>query len=192
MPPGPPESHAAATPSPWVRRFAALLRPPGTVLDLAAGAGRHARPLAAAGLKVVAVDRDPAALAALSAIDGVEAVAADLENAPWPLAGRRFDAVIVTNYLWRPLMAMITASLADDGILIYETFAVGNESFGKPSNPAFLLQPGELLAVAQAAALQVVAYEHGTVSAPRAAVVQRLCARRAAGAALPGPLPPAR
>jgi SAM-dependent methyltransferase len=157
-----------------VARFAPLA-PQGEVLDLACGGGRHARLFAARGHAVLAVDRDPEALAR-AAGPGVITLQADLENAPWPFAPGRFAAIVVTNYLHRPLWASLAASLRPDGVLIYETFSAGNEIFGKPSNPAFLLAPGELLTVAAALGLQVLAYEDGRVEAPRAAMVQRLCA----------------
>lgn len=168
---------AVAAPSPWVLRFAGLIAPHGQVLDLAAGHGRHARYLALMGHVVHAVDRDPAALASLRAIEGVTAVDADLEAGAWPFAGRRFDGIVVTNYLWRPLFPHLVAALAEGGILIYETFGVGNESFGKPSNPQFLLRPGELLEVARVAGLATVAFESGVTVLPKPAVIERICAR---------------
>src|SRR4030095_12680933 len=128
-----------------------------TVLDVACGSGRHVRWFAARGCRVTAIDRDAAALAPLAAIG--ETGVADIENGPWPLPGRRFDAVVVTNYLWRPLMPVIIASVADDGTLLYETFSAGNETVGKPSNPDFLLAPGELLQAATQ--LRIVAFEDG-------------------------------
>jgi SAM-dependent methyltransferase len=168
--------HGAGDASPWVRRFAALA-PAGQVLDLACGGGRHARLFAALGHPVLALDRDPAALAA-AAGPGIAPILHDLEepDARWPFDAGRFAAIVVTNYLHRPLLAQLAASLAPDGVLIYETFAVGNEAFGKPSNPDFLLLPGELLGLAHGAGLRVIAYEDGVVSQPKPAVVQRLCA----------------
>lgn len=169
--------HMATLPaSPWVARFAPLAQP-GEALDLACGNGRHTRLLAAHGFKVLAVDRNPAALAA-SAGEGVTTMACDLEadGASWPFEAGRFAIIVITNYLHRPLFAQIAASLRSDGILIYETFAQGNEVYGKPSNPAFLLAPGELLALAQNGGLQVLAYENGHVERPHPAQVQRLCA----------------
>jgi SAM-dependent methyltransferase len=166
--------HGGAPASDWVRRWSHLVAPGASVLDVACGAGRHLRWFAARGCHVTGVDRDGAALQALAGIG--ELVVADIETGPWPLPGRRFDAVIVTNYLWRALMPTVVDSLADGGTLVYETFAIGNERHGRPSNPNFLLQPGELLA--HAAGLQVVAYEHGFVPDPDR-VVQRLVARRA-------------
>lgn len=163
-------------PSPWVRRFAPLV-PHGEVLDLACGSGRHARLFAQLGHPVLAVDRDPAALEA-AAGPGIVTLAHDLEaqGARWPFEAGRFAGIVVTNYLHRPLMADLAASLAPGGVLIYETFALGNEAYGKPSNPAFLLRPGELLELAAGAGLRVLAYEDGVVREPKPARVQRLCA----------------
>ena len=169
---------AGAPPSPWVCRFLGLTAAGGSVLDLAAGCGRHAAHAAAAGYRVTAVDRDPAAAATLRAIAGVEVVQADLELGPWPLPGRVFDAIVVTNYLWRPLFPLIAAALDGGAVLIYETFAAGNELHGRPSNPAFLLRPGELLEISREYGLAVVAYEYGLRPHPQPAVIQRLCARR--------------
>ncbi len=162
--------------SDWVRRFAPLVGQ-GDVLDLACGNGRHARHFAALGHPVLALDRDPVALAS-AAGPGIATLQADLEDGvtPWPYARGRFAGIVVTNYLHRPLFAQLAASLAPDGVLIYETFAAGNEAFGKPSNPAFLLQEGELLALAARHGLRVIAYEDGYSDAPKAALLQRLCA----------------
>jgi SAM-dependent methyltransferase len=172
----PPMPHASLEPSPWVRRHAALLRPRSRVLDLAAGSGRHARMLAGLGHDVVAVDRDADALAALAGVAGVETRALDLETGAWPLAGERFDAIVVANYLHRPTFDATLGLLADDGVLIYETFAAGNEAFGRPSNPAFLLAPGELLERVRGR-LDVVAYEEGVVAREAGKVlIQRLAA----------------
>jgi SAM-dependent methyltransferase len=166
-------SHAAAAPSGWVVRFAPRVRPGGRMLDVAAGAGRHARLFLERGHPVTAIDRD---VSRLPSHPLLRAVAADLEDgSPWPLAGERFDAVVVTNYLWRPLLPAIVDAVAPGGLLVYETFAAGNERFGKPSHPDFLLQPGELLE-AMRGRLVVAAYEHGEVSAPRPAVIQRIAA----------------
>jgi SAM-dependent methyltransferase len=156
------------SPSDWVTRWAPVVKH-GPVLDVASGAGRHARFFAARGLEVVAVDREP------QQIPGVDFVKADLEYGnPWPFAGRRFGAVVVTNYLHRPLFKSITDSLADGGVLIYETFMIGNERFGRPSNPNFLLRPGELRDAF--AALKVIAFEEGEVARPKPAMTQRICA----------------
>jgi SAM-dependent methyltransferase len=161
------------TPSPWVARFAPLIAPGGAVLDVAAGGGRHARFMVKRGHPVTAVDRDSAALAQEP---GVTVVQADLEDgSPWPLGDRKFAGIVVTNYLHRPLFPVLVHSLAPGGVLIYETFALGNEQFGRPRNPDFLLKSGELLAAF--ASLTVVAYEHGRVESPRPSAVQRICAQ---------------
>jgi SAM-dependent methyltransferase len=173
---------AAAAPSRWIAAWSHLVEPGGTVLDVAAGQGRHARWFASRGHPVRALDRDPAALATLAALDGVEAHAADLEGAPWPLpAGVRFSAVVVTNYLHRPLLPRLVEAVAPGGVLLYETFARGNETLGKPSNPAFLLTPGELLDAVRGE-LRTIAFEDGYVDSPRPAFVQRICAVREHGA----------
>jgi len=172
------QQHDQAAPSPWVVRWAHLLPAAGSVLDLACGGGRHLRWLAARGFRVTGVDRDAAALAPLGALG--EAVVADLENAPWPLGERRFDGIVVTNYLWRPLLPRIAESLAAGGVLIYETFARGQEHIGKPSSPAFLLQPGELLGAF--AGLRIVAFEDG-FDAAAVRYVQRIAAVAHDGAA---------
>jgi len=168
------DPHAETAPSQWVERWASAIRPGGEVLDVASGSGRHARFLARLGFEVDAVDRDAAAFG--DPAPGVRLVAADIEAGPWPYAGRRFDAIVVTNYLHRPLLPVLVASLEPGGLLIYETFARGNERFGKPSNPAFLLAPGELLQ-AVAGKLRVLAYEDLVVERPRPAAVQRIAAR---------------
>jgi SAM-dependent methyltransferase len=167
--------HQLESPSAWVCRFAPLILNGGRVLDLACGSGRHARYLAQLGLQVEAVDRDADALGRLAALAGVTARVADLENGPWPFAGCQFDAIIVANYLHRPLFPQLLAALAVGGVLVYETFAVGNARYGRPSNPDFLLKPGELLELARGR-LRVVAYEDGYVEAPKPAMTQRLCA----------------
>jgi hypothetical protein len=123
----------------------------------------------------LAVDRDGKALCALEGVQGVRTLQADLENGPWPLAGNRFDGIVVTNYLHRPLFPALLGALSDAGVLIYETFAAGNERFGKPSNPAFLLRPGELLQVVRDR-LRVLAYEDCHVEGPKPAMVQRIVA----------------
>ena len=169
-------------PSPWVQRWSHLVPPHGSVLDVACGSGRHVRWFADRACRVTAVDRDAAAVESLRAI--AEVLVADIENAPWPLAGRRFDAVVVTNYLWRPLLPTLIASVADGGVLIYETFAEGNQSVGKPSNPDFLLKRGELLAAAQG--LEVVAYENGFLDTPPR-FVQRIAAVKLLAGAAPFP-----
>ena len=153
------------------------MAPGASVLDVACGSGRHVRWFAQRGCRVTGVDRDASALQALATV--AEVIVADIERAPWPLPGRSFDAVVVTNYLWRDLLPTLAASVAEGGVLIYETFAAGNETVGKPSNPAFLLRPGELLEAAQG--LRIVAFEDGFEAAlngspPR--FVQRIFAVR--------------
>jgi SAM-dependent methyltransferase len=170
---------AVSTPSAWVQRWAPLVPAGGTVLDVACGSGRHALWFAGRGHPVDAVDRDPAAIAALAGQTGITALCADIENGPWPYAGRQFAAIVVTNYLHRPLFPALMAALAPDGVLIYETFAQGNEAYGRPANPDFLLQRGELLRAVGAA--RVVAYEDLYVEQPRPAMVQRICAVATAG-----------
>jgi SAM-dependent methyltransferase len=167
-----------AAPSAWVSRWAHLVAPGGSVLDVAAGSGRHAAFLASRGHAVTAVDRDADAMRDLPG--DVEIVVADLESGAWPFANRAFDAVVVTNYLWRPLLPTLVAVLTPGGVLIYETFAQGNETVGRPARPDFLLAPGELLRAAEG--LRIVAYEDGFLSAPDR-FVQRLAAvRERAGA----------
>jgi SAM-dependent methyltransferase len=168
--------HASETPSPWIVRFAGLVPAGGTVLDLACGRGRHLRWFQARGHRVLGVDRDPEALAGLQGVG--ETLQADIENDPWPLAGRRFDAVVVTNYLWRPLFPRILEAVAPGGVLLHETFAQGNETVGKPSRPDFLLAPGELLQAY--GGLRVVAYEDGFLEQPPR-FVQRIAAVREHG-----------
>jgi len=173
-------SHAAiGDPSRWVKRWAHLVEAGGAVLDVASGAGRHARFLASRGHPVTAIDRDVAALESMSDMDGITTLAADIENGPWPLpADAQFAAVVVTNYLHRPLFPQLLGALAPGGVLIYETFAQGNETVGKPSNPAFLLAPGELIDAVRGL-LRVVAFQDGFLAEPRPAYVQRICAVRA-------------
>lgn len=177
------QPHGTEAPSSWITRWEHLLHPQARVLDLACGAGRHTRWLAALGHRLTAVDRNPEALAGLDSVARV--LCADIENGPWPLAGERFDAVVVTNYLWRPLWPTLLDSLAPGGVLLVETFAHGNASVGKPSRPDFLLQPGELLRLCQG--LRVVGYEDGFCAAPDR-FVQRICALREAAPA--GETPP--
>lgn len=165
-------------PSPWVVRFAPLIEPGGPVLDVACGGGRHTRLFLDRGHPVTAVDRDVSGLGATG--EAAEVLEADLEDgSPFPLAGRAFAGVVVTRYLHRPLFPALLAALRrPGGVLIYETFAAGQERHGRPTCPDFLLQPGELLEVAAAAGLRVVAYEDLTVEEPVPAVIQRICARR--------------
>ena len=175
--PFPPHRHAPASrASAWIERFAPLVAAGARVLDLACGHGRHARFFAARGNHVVAVDRDVAALAPLAGEERIETRSFDLEAGRWPLPGERFDAIVVANYLHRPLFPSLLAALADDGVLIYETFARGNEAYGRPANPDFLLERDELLQLA-ARGLTVVAFEQGFVPVPEpGAVVERLAA----------------
>lgn len=168
---------AQAEPSPWVVRFAALVPPGSRVLDVACGQGRHARLFAAQHCSVDAVDIDPACAGAFENEASIAFKRADLENGPWPYRGRQFDAIVVTNYLHRALFPILADSLASGGVLIYETFAVGNERYGKPSSPAFLLKPRELLDVF-GISLHVLAFEEGITGLPLVARVQRLCAVR--------------
>jgi len=179
-------AHGHEAPSAWVLRFCALIKPGGLALDLACGGGRHARLLRDRGHQVVAVDRDQAALASLIGEPGIYPVRADLEADGWPFRPRCFDAIVVANYLHRPLFPLLRESLAEEGVLIYETFAVGNERYGRPSNPAFLLRRDELIEAVRP--LEIVAFEQGRISSPRPAVVQRICAIRGAQPAPPGPL----
>ncbi len=171
-------------PSPWVSRFAVLV-PEGRVLDLACGGGRHSRLFASLGHPVLAVDRDAVSLEATAA-GTIQTLLFDLElehaerDPAWPLKPDSYAGVVVTNYLHRPLLPALMRSIAANGVLIYETFAEGNGQFGKPSNPDFLLAPGELLALAaQFPQFRVLAYEDGYVSLPKPAMVQRICLRRA-------------
>jgi len=168
--------------SAWVLRFLPLIPRGGLVLDLAAGGGRHTRLLLDRGYRVRAVDRDTAALAPLAGPRcSIEAI--DLETGPpWPLGGG-YDAMVVTNYLHRPLLPAIAAALAPGGVVIYETFMLGNERLRRPRNPDFLLRPYELLEAF--AALTVVAFEQGQVTQPSAAVIQRIAAINGPGGQLP-------
>ena len=164
-----------AAPSAWVARFLELMVPGGEVLDVACGRGRHLALGLASGRRMVGVDRDVSQVAVAAAGERLDLIEADLENgAPWPLAERTFDGVIVTNYLWRPLLPVIIGTAAGHGVLIYETFAVGQQRFGRPRNPEFLLRPGELLDAVRPL-LEVVAYEHLQLTEPDR-MVQRIVA----------------
>lgn len=167
--------HFDIPPSPWVRRWVGFVRPGGAILDVACGGGRHARWLAELGFEVDAVDRDVSLFR--DRPPGLALLEADLEAGPWPYAGRRFDAIVVTNYLHRALLPTLVEALEPGGVLLYETFARGHERFGKPSNPDFLLAPGELLEAVRGE-LRVLGYEDLVVEEPRPAAVQRICARR--------------
>ncbi len=165
---------ARGVPSPWIVQWAGLVPAGATVLDVAAGRGRHALFFAARGHRVTALDRDTSELPAHA---NIEIVTADLEDGrPWPLPGRRFGAVVVTNYLHRPLMPALLDAIEPGGMLLYETFMEGNERFGRPSRPEFLLKDGELLELVRGR-FSVVAYEARMVSDPRMAMVQRIAAR---------------
>ena len=166
-----PDTHGAQAPSSWITRFAHLARPQGQVLDIACGLGRHMRLFHAQNHQVTGIDQAQAAIDAVANLG--HAVQADIENKPWPLPGQQFDTVVVTNYLWRPLWPQILDSVKPGGLLLYETFAQGNEAFGKPSRPDFLLAPGELLKVCKG--WTIVAYEHGQLRQPER-VVQRIAA----------------
>lgn len=168
--------HGSEPVSSWIGRWAHLVAPGSTVLDIACGRGRHTRFFAQRGCRVTAVDRDADALRLLAG--AAEAVHADIEAGPWPFDGRCFGAVVVTNYLWRPLLPAIAACVAPGGILMYETFAVGNEAYGKPARPDFLLRPGELLA--SFASLETIAYEHGFLPSPPR-IVQRIACGKSLG-----------
>ncbi|MFM0500470.1 class I SAM-dependent methyltransferase [Paraburkholderia caffeinilytica] len=169
-------SHGNGEPSRWVRHWAHLVAAGGAVLDVASGAGRHARFFASLGHPVTALDRDASALDLMRDEPRITTLAADIEGAAWPLpADAKFAAIVVTNYLHRPLFPQLLRSLAPGGVLVYETFAQGNERVGKPSNPAFLLAPGELLEVVRGH-LRVVAFQDGFLAQPRPAYVQRICA----------------
>lgn len=169
-----------SAPEPWVRRFAPLVRAGGDVLDLACGNGRHGRLFVERGHTVTFIDRDTTAVEDLAGGARSEVIEFDLEQyRPWPLPERRFAAVVTVNYLWRPLLPHLIEALEDGGILIYDTFARGNERFSSPRNPDHLLTAGELLDVARGA-LFVVAYEHGRVDrAECPGVKQRICAVKA-------------
>jgi SAM-dependent methyltransferase len=172
------DEHEAHDASPWVVRFASLIPPAGPVLDVASGAGRHTRWFLDRGHDVVAVDRDVSGLDDIREHDRLEVVEVDLEDGePFPLRDRRFAGVVVANYLYRPILDQLVSAVASSGVLLYETFAVGNERFGRPTRPEFLLQPGELLDVVRGQ-LRVVAFEDLVVDHPRPAAVQRIAAVR--------------
>lgn len=184
--PTPPELSPASS---WVQRWSHLVSPQGTVLDIACGQGRHMQWFAQRGHAVTGVDRSPEAIHTAARFG--EAVLADIENKPWPLMNddqvRRFDAVIVTHYLWRPLLPTILKSLAPGGLLIYETFTQGNETVGKPSRPDFLLRPGELLTTCEP--LRIVAFEEGFLENPPR-FIQRIAAIQPELATGTSPPPP--
>lgn len=171
-----PSAHdAILNPSPWVSRFVPLIPKGGVVLDLACGSGRHSELMAQMGYEILAVDKDVAAVESLRS-PFITPQCLNLEEANWPLSEKQFSAIVVTNYLYRPHLDELPKMLQKEGILIYETFALGNGEFGKPSNPNFLLNPGELLTFASRNGLKVLAYEDIYVNQPKPAMVQRLCA----------------
>ena len=176
-------NHSTLEPSPWIVRWSHLLAPGASVLDVACGSGRHMRWFGGRGHPVTGVDRSQEAIDAAASFG--RTVQADIEDGPWPFEGQLFGAVVVTHYLWRPRLPDIVAAVAPGGVLLYETFAAGNESVGKPSRPDFLLQPGELLAAC--AGLRVVAYEDGFLPEPER-FVQRIAAVRPPAA--PSATPP--
>ncbi len=184
--------HGTELVSPWVARWSHLVRAQGSVLDVACGAGRHTFHFLEQKCHLAPVDIDSVAIEYIAnrltqeQRSRTELLCADLENAPWPLPGRSFDAVVVTHYLWRPLMPVLMASVAQGGVLIYETFCAGNETVGKPSRPDFLLRPGELLQVCSEAGLRVIAYEDGFLSAPDR-FMQRIAAVREESSLIPPP-----
>lgn len=169
-------------PSAWVRRFAPLIKQGGRVLDLASGSGRNARWLAELGYLVEAVDRDAAALDSMQGLANIRLQLADLENTAWPYGNQQFDGIVVCRYLYRPLLPLLAASLAAQGILIYETFMVGHEAYGRPQNADFLLRPNELLQ-AFVPQLTPVAFEQGLIVQPQTAVIQRICLVKDSGQA---------
>jgi SAM-dependent methyltransferase len=176
--PGATAHGALDAPSAWVERWGKWVPAQGRVLDVACGHGRHSRWFAARGHAVDAVDRNADALSALAQVANVTPLCADIESGAWPYARGAYAGVVVTNYLHRALFPLLLDALSPGGVLIYETFAAGNERFGRPSNPDFLLKPGELLEVVRGR-LRVLAYEDLIVDTPKPASVQRICAQHA-------------
>lgn len=170
-------NHSDATPSKWLVQHINLIKPGGEILDVAAGSGRNARWLAQQGFKVEAVDRDATALATLNNVPDLVTNVADLENADWPYDGRMFDAIVVCRYLFRPLLPLLTKSLAPQGVFIYETFMQGHEIYGRPQNPDYLLRSNELLEACMPD-LTVIRFEQGKLVDTPPAVIQRICAIR--------------
>ena len=164
--------------SPWVRRFSSLIPKPGLLLDLACGGGRHSLYLGDLGYSVIAVDQDISKISSIASAQ-ISTEQWDLELPIWPLEGRQFEGIVVTNYLYRPHLDQLPRMLSPGGVLIYETFAQGNEEFGKPSNPNFLLKTGELLALAASHGLKIIAYEDIYQASPKPAMMQRICALKA-------------
>ena len=178
------EKNMHQEPSPWIARFASLIPPGGDVLDLACGGGRHARLLAGMGYQVEAVDRDADALASLAGIERISPRCSDLEDGPWPYYTQGFDGIVVSRYLWRPLLPNLFRCLKESGVLIYETFMEGQQAYGKPENPAHLLRPGELVELTHKR-FSVIAFEQGEIGGDAPQVMQRICVRRGR----PGKLP---
>lgn len=164
-------------PSEWLLKHTQQIKPAGYVLDVAAGSGRNARWLAQQGFKVEAVDRDQQALESMQGVENINLHIADIENAVWPYSDQKFDAIVVCRYLHRPLFPLLLASLAPEGVLIYETFMQGHEAYGRPSNPDFLLRENELLEVFQND-LEVIAFEQGFYERPKPSMLQRICAKK--------------
>tara|TARA_B100001142_G_C14028282_1_gene537070 strand:- start:178 stop:669 length:492 start_codon:yes stop_codon:yes gene_type:complete len=161
-------------------RFSHLIVDKGKILDLACGSGRHSLAMLELGHSVTAIDKDLSTISSISTLSqykNLKLIKSDLEREPWPLEKQSFSAIIVTNYLYRPLMTFLPKALDNSGLLIYETFAHGNENFGRPKNPKFLLSRGELLKYFSPK-LQVIAYEDITVREPKPAAIQRICARK--------------
>ena len=173
-------NHNLAPPSDWARRWCREIATAGRVLDLACGPGRHSRFLLKHGYRVLAADQDVSGLADLQGQPNFESMQVDLETKPWPFEPESFDAIVVTNYLFRRTLPRLMAALKPGGVLIYETFAEGNGQFGRPSNPDFLLRPGELLNVVGGVG-RVIAYEDVYIDSPKPALVQRICAVRNGG-----------
>jgi len=191
--PEPTSAHNAVSDvMPWVARWLAPLDRGASVLDLACGQGRHSLLAANAGHEVLAVDRNADALEGLTGKNAlIETLCCDLEGAPWPFMNRRFDAIVVTNYLFRERLSLIPMLLAPSGRLIYATFGLGNEQYGRPANPDFLLASGELIRFAQRSGLVIVGFESGYTSAPKPAVIERVCALRSNGSNTPVSIDPA-
>lgn len=164
-------------PSPWIVKNTPLIRKNGRVLDLACGTGRHAIWLAKQGYQVDALDRDATAVSSMVGMDNINVVILDIEAGDWPQSEQRYDGLVVSRYLYRPLLQTLATLLNPGGVLIYEAFMVGNERYGKPSNANFLLQPNELLEI-YSPLLKVISFEQGEEQLPRPAVVQRICATR--------------
>ena len=168
-------AHNNSEPSDWVRKWASLVKPGGEVLDLACGEGRHSIFMADLGHKVLATDHDEEKLAVLRGIKNINTLLIDLEKDGLSFKEKRFSAIIVTNYLYRPFLTSLMKILDQSGVIIYETFSQGNESFGKPSNKSYLLKHHELLDVFRKK-LYVVSFEQGRINLPKPAVIQRICA----------------